>query len=245
MNADAHRLGGCESVAAGVAARVAAVLLDLDGTLVDTATDLALATNAVLARFRHGPLEIAQIRSFIGTGEYDLLRQALAAARGLPPSQALLAQAHIAFIEAYAVENGRSAQLYAGVQSGLLRLREAGVRMAVVTNKPQRFSRALLESLNVAQLFDAVVSGDTTPYRKPHPAPLWHACSDLGVAPSACVMVGDSAIDIASARAAGCAALCVTYGYHRGSDLRSYGVPLIESLDELPRRLLAQASRVA
>ena len=216
---------------------VRGILFDLDGTLADTVPDLLQATNSVLASLDLAPLDAEVIRGMIGTGELDLLRQALTVSLQAPPAAALLEQAHRGFEAAYAQANGRHSRLYPGVQPGLQRLRELDLPLAVVTNKPHAFSVALLQALGVADHFAAVVGGDSTPQRKPQALPLLHACALIGIAPAAALMVGDSPIDVAAAQAANCRVTCVTYGYTRGQDPRSFGVPLLSSIDDLPALL--------
>ncbi len=218
-------------------AAVDGILFDLDGTLVDTVPDLLQATNDVLADLGLAPLDAIRIRGMIGTGERDLMRQALVAVLRGPPAETLLEQAQRAFDSAYAQANGRHSRLYDGVESGLRQLHDRGLPLAVVTNKPHAFSVALLQSLGVADRFAAIVGGDSTPLRKPRALPLLHACVQLGITPAAALMVGDSPIDVAAARAANCRVVCVTYGYTRGQDPREFGVPLLSRIDALPALL--------
>ncbi|MDE1897569.1 MAG: phosphoglycolate phosphatase [Xanthomonadaceae bacterium] len=220
-----------------LAAAVDGILFDLDGTLADTVPDLLQATNDVLAGLGLAPLDAPRIRGMIGTGERDLMRQALAAVLRGPPAEPLLEQAYRAFDDAYAQANGRHSRLYDGVESGLRRLHDLDLPLAVVTNKPHAFSVALLRSLGVADRFAVIVGGDSTPLRKPQALPLLHACAQLGIAPMTALMVGDSPIDVAAARAANCRAVCVTYGYTRGRDPREFGVPLLSRIDALPALL--------
>ncbi|HEX6735423.1 MAG TPA: HAD-IA family hydrolase, partial [Azonexus sp.] len=126
-----------------------------------------------------------------------------------------------AFKRHYAAVNGRCAQFYPGVREGLDAWRASGVKMGVVTNKPAMFTEALLERMDLARYFDAVVSGDTTAYKKPHPEPILHACRQFGVAPQRNLHIGDSLNDIAAARAAGCAAFALPYGYNEGAPMDS------------------------
>ena len=220
-------------------AAVDGILFDLDGTLVDTVPDLLQATNDVLAGLGLAPLDAPRIRGMIGTGERDLMRQALVAVLREPPAETLLEQAHRAFDGAYAQANGRHSRLYDGVESGLRQLHDRGLPLAVVTNKPHAFSVALLRSLGVADRFASIVGGDSTPLRKPRALPLLHACAQIGIAPAAALMVGDSPIDVAAARAADCRVVCVTYGYTRGQDPREFGAPLLSRIDALPALLPA------
>ena len=197
-----------------------AALLDLDGTLLDTAPDLAAAGNAMLADLSLPALDQRRVRGFIGKGLAHLVRLSLAAAGGAPPGEAALARALERFEHHYALLNGSRSALYPGVHEGLAAWRARGARLACVTNKPARFTRPLLTRFDLAHFFDAVVSGDTVTRKKPDPEPLLAACRQLGVAVTEAVMIGDSSNDAVAARAAGCPVLLVSYGYAEGGTLQ-------------------------
>lgn len=219
-------------------APVHAVLLDLDGTLLDTAPDLAAAVNAMLAGQGLEPLPERVVRDFIGQGIPRLVERSLVAA-GLPLPCAQLEPSLRSFGTHYARLNGRSSLPYPGVIEALERLRAASLKLACVTNKAPAFTTPLLEKAGLARYFDAVSTADQAGARKPHPAPFLHACRALGVAPSEAVAIGDSANDAEGARAAGCRVLLVSYGYSEGRDVReleSDGV--VASLGEAADRLL-------
>lgn len=208
-----------------------AALLDLDGTLLDTAPDLAAAANAMLAELCVPAIDEPRVRGFIGKGIGHLVRRTLAATRGGEPDEQSLGQALGRFEHHYALLNGLRSSVYPGVREGLEALRSRGARLACVTNKPARFTLPLLERFALAQYFDAVVSGDTVARRKPDPEPLRAACRQLGVAVAEAVMIGDSDNDALAARAAGCRALLVTYGYTEGGALRQLDCDgIVESL---------------
>ena len=208
-----------------------AVLIDLDGTLVDTAPDIAGAVNRMLHALGAPALALETVTSFIGNGVPTLVRRVLAAS-GVAPSQQDSALA--LFHRHYADTNGRDSRVFPGVVTGLSRLREAGYRLACVTNKPQAATAALLSSSGLATYFDAVVGGDATPHLKPHAAPLLHACRLLGADPACSVMVGDSSVDVAAARAAGMPVHIVRYGYPGpGGHAAMHGATFIDSLDLL------------
>lgn len=187
-----------------------AILLDLDGTLVDSAEDLRDALNAVLAGEGLRAVGLEECKGMIGDGAGKLVERALRAAGGSPDRQeAALAR----FLAAYEADPVRRTRPYPGVVETLGRLRERGLRLAVVTNKPEAATRAVLRLLNLSALFDAVVGGDTAERRKPDPAPVRLALARLGVEPGEALMVGDNHHDVAAARAAGVRAVAVTYGY--------------------------------
>ena len=176
-------------------------------------------------------LDDGRVRAFIGKGLAHLVSHTLAAARGTEPDAQTLAAALKSFERHYALLNGLRSALYPGVREGLAALRARGVRLACVTNKPARFTHPLLARFDLAQNFDAVVSGDTVERRKPDPEPVLAACRLLGVAIADAVMIGDSANDALAARAAGCRVLLLTYGYAEGGAVRDIDCDgIVESL---------------
>ena len=195
-----------------------AVLLDLDGTLLDTAPDLAAAVNAMLSGQGLDPLPEGTVRDLIGRGIPHLVEESLVAAGR--PLTCELEPALISFGGHYTRLNGRASRPYPGVVGALERLRAAGLKLACVTNKAAAFTGPLLEKTGLAPLLDAVVSADQVGRRKPHPEPFLHACRLVGVSPDKAVVIGDSANDAEGARAAGCRVLLVSYGYSEGRDVR-------------------------
>ncbi|HWK60438.1 MAG TPA: phosphoglycolate phosphatase [Eoetvoesiella sp.] len=201
-----------------------AVLLDLDGTLLDTIPDLADATNAMLADLGLAQLSQETVASLVGKGTKALIASVLAR-QGKSGDQTLLQErAQALFRQHYHRFNGQRAVLYAGVEQGLRAFARMGLKLAVVTNKPTEFTLPLLERSGLAPYFECVVCGDTCPEQKPQPAPLLHACAQLGAAPGQAVMIGDSINDAQAAQAAGIAALAVPYGYNHGQDVQNLKV---------------------
>jgi phosphoglycolate phosphatase len=202
---------------------VRAVLIDLDGTLLDTAPDLAAAANRMLATLGLPPRSLPEIGSYIGKGVPTLVRRAL-------PDPALFQKALPLFERYYAEESGRSSVPYPGAREGVARLRALGLRLACVTNKPERFTRALLQAF---EPFDALVCGDHVARKKPAPDAVLLACERLGVAPREALFIGDSQNDVDAARAAGCAVWCVPYGYNEGRPATSLMCDrLVQTLEE-------------
>jgi phosphoglycolate phosphatase len=199
---------------------VKAVLLDLDGTLLDTAPDIAAAVNAMLAGQGLGPLPESAVRDFIGRGIPHLVERSLVAA-GLPLPCERLEPALISFGGHYARINGRASRPFPGVIEALHGMRVASLRLACVTNKASAFTMPLLERTGLAPLLDAVVTSDQAGQRKPHPEPFLHACRLLKVEPREAVVIGDSANDAEGARAAGCRVILVSYGYSEGQNVRA------------------------
>ncbi|HRF72622.1 MAG TPA: phosphoglycolate phosphatase [Accumulibacter sp.] len=200
---------------------VRAVLLDLDGTLLDTVLDLHAAANAMLHDLGRSEVSVAAVRSYVGRGIANLVKRVLAgtmvaAEDPAPPPPAALDS----FRRHYARENGRHAQLFPGVLEGLERFRALGLPLGVITNKAEAFSLPLLEHVGLASFFKVVVSGDLLPRPKPDPMPLVWASGRLGAPPAEVLMIGDSVHDYSAARAAGCHVFLVPYGYNEGRDVR-------------------------
>ena len=189
---------------------VRAVLFDLDGTLIDTAPDLANCGNAMRARYGLAPLDVETLRSFIGKGVANFIAQSL---KG---STVDLADATHFFEERYFATCAATSRPYPGALAGMDLLQSEGIALGVVTNKAGRFTEALLERLGVRGRFGVVVSGDTLEYRKPHPEPVLHAARVLGAQIPQTLFIGDSGNDVDAARAAGCTVWLVPYGYSEG-----------------------------
>jgi phosphoglycolate phosphatase len=213
------------------------VLFDLDGTLLDTAADIARALNRALAERNWPPLPVSDVVRMIGRGSPILIERA-AAALGQPLTPAVQAAMVERFFEFYgALEeaNESDARPYPGVAETLRTLHEAGLSIAVVTNKQERFAKALLHRLELAGWVDLIVGGDTCERRKPDPQPLLHACTTLQLDPQAVLMVGDSVNDVSAARGAKIPVVCVPYGYNEGQDPRTLQCDaLIDTLAALP-----------
>jgi phosphoglycolate phosphatase len=192
------------------------VLFDLDGTLIDSAPDLAAAANGMLAALGMPARDPAEIARYIGKGIPRLVERTLTGALDARADPELLARALPVYERLYAAESGVRSVPYAGVTAGLAALRDAGMPLACITNKAERFTIALLEQTGLRAFFAAVVSGDAVARKKPDPLPLRHACALLGVPPADALMIGDSANDVEAAIAAGCEAWCVPYGYNEG-----------------------------
>jgi phosphoglycolate phosphatase len=219
---------------------VRAVLFDLDGTLIDSAADLAAAANRALAALGLPPRTVEEVKTYVGKGIPRLVHRALLGRLDGDADPALHARALALFEEAYAEESGRHSAVFAGVVAGLERLRAAGLRLGCVTNKAERFTLDLLGAKGLAGYFDVVVSGDSTPRKKPDPMPFLYGCEQLGVTPSEAYVIGDSANDVAAARAAGIRVLCVPYGYNEGEPVAELGEPMVDTIEHAAQRLLAE-----
>jgi phosphoglycolate phosphatase len=219
-----------------------AVLLDLDGTLLDTAPDLAAAANAMLADLGRPGRAPDVIATYIGKGIPGLVHRTLTGALDGTAEASLFERALPLFEHRYAEQSGRRARPFPGVVDGLARIRALGLGLGCVTNKAGRFTQALLDGQGLARFFGCVVSGDTLPRRKPDPLPVLHACELLGARPAEAVLIGDSSIDVLAARAAGCAVWCVPYGYNEGRPVEALDSDaVVGDLVEAARRLEGRA----
>ncbi len=210
---------------------IAAAIIDLDGTQVDTVGDFEQALARTLADLGLPPVDRAFITRTVGRGSMHLLTQSLARSSGAPE---LLDAAWTHYQRHYADINGLHADVYPGVREGLVAMRARGWRLACVTNKPRAFALALLDAKGLLPLFEHVFGGDSFERHKPDPLPLIRTCEALGTPPLHTLMVGDSSNDCAAARAAGCPVVLVSYGYNHGepvSDARPDRV--IDRLGEL------------
>ncbi|MBA2689210.1 MAG: phosphoglycolate phosphatase [Burkholderiales bacterium] len=197
---------------------VKAVLIDLDGTLLDTIHDLAEAANHTRLALGMTELPTERIKTFIGKGMANLVKCSLTDSPTTDPDPLLLEQAMAEFERQYMAVLTRDILHFPGVKEGIKRLHDAGFRLACVTNKAERFTLPLLEASGLMTYFDLVICGDTTTEKKPHPMPLLYAAQRLGVAPDEMVLIGDSVNDFEAARAAGCHVFIVPYGYNEGRD---------------------------
>jgi phosphoglycolate phosphatase len=198
---------------------IRAVLIDLDGTLMDTVPDLAEAANRMRADFGWPRLPVERIAQFIGKGVEVLVHRALTddiAGQAAPEE---FARGRAAFYRHYHATNGELAVVFHHVPEALQRLRELGLKLACVTNKPREFTIPLLARVGLAPWFDAVVAGDDVKEKKPHPALLYAACRQIGMAPHESLMIGDSINDAMAARTAGCGAVLVETGYNEGEHI--------------------------
>ena len=218
---------------------ISAVLVDLDGTLLHTAPDLAAAANRMLAELGMPAREPEVVATFIGKGVPTLVRRTLADT----DDEALLERALALFERYYAEESGARTQPFPRALDGLIRLRALGLPLACVTNKPERFTRELLERAGFAAFFEVLVCGDTVSRKKPDPMPVVFACERLGVQPKNALFIGDSLNDVAAARAAGCPVWCVPYGYNEGRAAATLDCDrLVADLDEAAQLIAGLSS---
>ena len=216
--------------------RVDAVCIDLDGTLLDTIPDLAAAANAMLEGQGIAALPLEQIRRFVGKGADVLIQRTLAAAGvAVLPGQPAYEASRDRFYVSYRSLNGTESTIYGGVRAGLDGLRDLGLRLACVTNKPSEFVGPLLQRFSLDGYFDFAIGGDTLPFKKPHPGQLLEACRRWGLPPARVLAVGDSINDAEAARAAGMKVYLVPYGYNEGQGVEAADVDgIVGSISDLP-----------
>ena len=222
--------------------RTELVMIDLDGTLVDSAPEMVFAVERMLERLGRNPVSPEKIRSWIGNGVSKLVQRALTAEMNPQSQPEEFEQAYQVFSEVYEAHLSERSALYPGVVNGLEKLREDGMILACITNKHSRFTATLLERIGLARYFQSVACGDTYQRRKPHPMPLLKTAEQFNIAPRNAVMVGDSFNDIQAAKAAGFRSVCVPYGYIGDYTVDQLGADhVVESLADLPDLLRAAA----
>jgi phosphoglycolate phosphatase len=200
---------------------LAAALIDLDGTMIDTADDFTAGLNAMLAQLGAPATTRDEVMHYVGKGSENLIAQVLKPRFSEAEAQARFDDALAIYQTEYAKINGHHTQLYPDVEAGLRAMREAGLKLACVTNKPLRFATELLAQYGLDGYFGVVLGGDSLPRKKPDPLPMLTACERLGVEPALAVAIGDSENDAIAGRAAGLATLTVPYGYNHGNAIQT------------------------
>ena len=226
--------------------RLDAVMIDLDGTMVDTMGDFEAALNLCLADIDLPKVSPAVVNIAVGKGSEHLIRTVLRHQLELPEVKAsgmvcdnttvehLFEPAFARYQYHYENVNGKFANTYPGVMEGLRQLQARGLKMACLTNKPTAFAKALLADKGLAGFFSHVYGGDAFPRKKPDPMPLLETCKALGTTPSRTLMLGDSQNDALAARAAECPVVLVTYGYNHGEPIQGVDCDgFIDRIDEL------------
>lgn len=202
-----------------------AILFDLDGTLIDSAPDLALAINHMLTEIGREQISTDIIRSWVGNGASILVQRGLSGQSEIDADldPELLEKSLAIFLDFYAKNVCIDTATYPNVRSTLKILKAKGYRLVIVTNKPYDFIQPILDGLELNGLFELLIGGDSLAKRKPDPLPLHHACQQLGVTVDQCVMVGDSKNDILAANAANMQSIGLSYGYNYGEDINEHG----------------------
>jgi len=206
---------------------IKAVVIDLDGTLLDTAPDLADAAIAMAAELGLPPIDLATVKTYIGNGVSRLVKRVLTRDMNAEPDAELFGRALPSYEKHYAAHVSRKSQVFPGVREGIEALKQAGLHVACITNKAEKFTLPLLKDTGLFDYFELILSGDTLPKKKPDPMPLLHACKHFGIEPKDLLLIGDSLNDAQAARAAACPVFVVPYGYNRGRDVRELDVDAI------------------
>jgi phosphoglycolate phosphatase len=226
--------------------RIKLVAFDLDGTLVDSAPDLARAVDTALRELGLPEPGVEEVRAWVGDGVTRLMQRALIFGLGREPGTAQVEEALKLFSSAYRQHVAVDSRLYPDTLATLETLKRSDYRLVCVTNKSEEFTVPLLQALGILAQFDLVLSGDSLPARKPDPLPLLHAAERFQLKPAQCCMVGDSRNDILAARAAGFVTVAMVHGYHQGEDLAALGAEaLLESFRELPAFLASAGPGLA
>ncbi|MCU7834299.1 MAG: phosphoglycolate phosphatase [gamma proteobacterium symbiont of Taylorina sp.] len=214
------------------------VLIDVDGTLVDSVPDLAYCVDEMLKAIDMAPHGEAEVRHWVGNGVERLVRRALIGQLDGEPDDELFEKAYPIFMELYKDNTSKRSSLYPGVKEGIEYLKQAGYQLGCVTNKAEAFTHPLLKDLGLFDYFESIVSGDTLDKKKPDPLPLLYSAEKMGVTAEDSLMLGDSISDVKAARAAGFQIICMTYGYNHGVDIRESNPDIvIDSMLELKELL--------
>lgn len=195
---------------------IKAVVIDLDGTLLNTAPDLAYAAELMMAELGLPAVPLATIKTYIGNGVSRLAKRVLTGDMEAEPDAELFARAYPLYQKHYGENVSKYSRPFDGVIAGLEAFKAMGVHIACITNKAEIYTVPLLKDTGLFDYFELILSGDSLPKRKPDPLPLLHACQHFGIAPHELLLIGDSLNDTQAARAAGCHVFCVPYGYNRG-----------------------------
>ena len=213
------------------------LLFDLDGTLVDSVPDLAVAVDAMLVAAQLPLAGEERVRAWVGNGARKLVLRALAFARQCPEEHfngEAFDRHYQQFLLAYRQSGTQHSRLYPGVLTALDYWQQQGIKMALVTNKPAEFIELILKQFQIDRFFSVLIGGDSLPSCKPNPEVLLYACQQLSLSVSECIMVGDSVNDVAAARAAGMAVACVSYGYNHGEPIKRSNPDLVvDHFDQL------------
>jgi 2-phosphoglycolate phosphatase len=203
------------------------ILFDLDGTLLDSAPDLALATNALLSTYHRPPLSVDELRPFVSGGARSMLQRAFGIDDNSPPDVKAAFESEFPcyreqFLGLYSAAPYRESRLFPGIQDLLSTLDASKYPWGIVTNKAYRFARAILEALALNTTCACLIGGDSTPTPKPHPAPLLLAAGQLKLAPGAIAYVGDDRRDMDAARAAQMMPLVAGWGYGQPDEIAAH-----------------------
>ena len=214
------------------------IMIDVDGTLVDSVPDLAYCVDETMKAIGKKPWGEAQVRHWVGNGVPKLVERSLTGELEGTLDQVEYDQAYPIFLELYSHNTSVRSCLYDGVKEGLDYMKAQGYTLGCVTNKDEQFTLPILKDLGIFDYFGIVVSGDTLSKKKPDPLPLLHSAEFFGIDPQHSLMLGDSVSDVKASRAAGFEIICMSYGYNHGNDIRDTNPDLvIDSMAELKEYL--------
>lgn len=214
------------------------VMIDVDGTLVDSVPDLAYCVDELMVAMGREKWGEAKARHWVGNGVPKLVERSLTGELEGTVDKADFDKAYPIFLELYAANTSGRSSLYEGVREGLDYLKSQGYTLGCVTNKAEQFTHPLLKDLGIFDDFGIIISGDTLEKKKPDPLPLLHAAEFFGIDPQDSMMLGDSISDVKASRAAGFEIICMSYGYNHGVDIRNSNPDLvIDSMAELKEYL--------
>jgi len=210
------------------------ILIDVDGTLVDSVPDLAYCVDEMMKALGKPAHGVDKVRNWVGNGVERLVKRALIGQLDGEPEDSSFNKALPIFLDLYSNNVSDRSVLFPGVREALEYFKQKNYRLGCVTNKASQFTVPLLKDMGVHDDFEFLVCGDTLPQKKPDPAPLLYSASHFGVKPENALMIGDSISDVKAARAAGFQIVCMSYGYNHGEDIRNYNPDLVvDSMAEL------------
>ena len=210
------------------------IMIDVDGTLVDSVPDLAYCVDETMKAIGKKPWGEAQVRHWVGNGVPKLVERSLTGELEGTPDQVEYDQAYPIFLELYSHNTSVRSCLYDGVKEGLDYMKAQGYTLGCVTNKDEQFTLPILKDLGIFDYFGIVVSGDTLSKKKPDPLPLLHSAEFFGIDPQHSLMLGDSVSDVKASRAAGFEIICMSYGYNHGNNILDESPDLvIDSMKQL------------
>ena len=214
------------------------IMIDLDGTLVDSVPDLAYCIDEMMVKLGLQKWGETQVRHWVGNGVPKLVERALTGELEGQPIKEVFDVAYPIFLDLYKDNNAQRSYLYDGVREGLDYLKSQRYQLGCVTNKLEQFTHPLLKVLGIFNDFKIIISGDTLAKRKPDPMPLLYCAEHFNLKPEDCLMLGDSVSDVKAARAAGFDIICMSYGYNHGNDIADENPDLvIDSMKQLSNHL--------
>ena len=214
------------------------IMIDVDGTLVDSVPDLAYCIDEMMQKLGLQKWGETKVRHWVGNGVPKLVERALTGELEGRPIKEVFDIAYPIFLDLYEDNSAERSYLYDGVREGLDYLKSQRYQLGCVTNKSEQFTHPLLKALGIFNDFKIIISGDTLPKRKPDPMPLLYCAERFNLKPEECLMLGDSVSDVKAARAAGFDIICMSYGYNHGNDIGDENPDLvIDSMSQLSDHL--------